>query len=160
MKVRARSTARAAQAFRALAERYREEVLRAESESAVEALEAAIEQTSGTLSTRQLRRMGHPYALRAPQTPVDPGRSNDQGGGLAQSWQIRPPRLVGDAVETHVVNRHPDARWLKRSTRPGWRGPMVPRPIVAAVLETIQPQRQQRLKAAARAALQSFKEQL
>lgn len=160
MKVRCRSSARAAQAYRRLAETYRQQILQAEARTAAELLAAAIEQTSGTISTRQLRRMGHPYALRAPQTPVDPGKSNDQGGGLAQSWQLEPPRIQGERVLTRVVNRHPDARWLKRSTLPGWRGPMVPRPIAAAVLEKIQPQRQQRLRAAAKAALRSFKEQL
>lgn len=158
--IRVRSTKQAAAAFRRLAENYRRAILEAEEQNAKDALKIAVEQTSGTISAKMLRRMGHPYALRAPQTPVDAGKSNDQGGGLPQSWQIVPPQIIGGRVETHVVNRHPDARWLKRSTLPGWGGKMVPRPIEAAVLLRLKPIRTKRLRAARADFIRTFKEQL
>jgi hypothetical protein len=140
----------AATYFRTLEARLKSAVIKAETESAREAMAVAVEQTSGTISTRQLRRMGHPYARRAPQTPVDPGQSNDQGGGVPQSWRME-IRFLSDGVEARIVNSHPDARWLKRAGRGNSKS--VARPIVAAVLQRIRASRKTRLREAIRAAL-------
>lgn len=128
--------------------------MKAERRNAVDASRIAIEQTSGTLTTKDLRRMRHPFARRqgAWNSPIDPGKANDQGGGVPESWEQAGPTSVGRRILTNFRNVHPDALWLSRAGR--GKSTSVARPISAAIKQRLRPIRADRLRAALRAALQ------
>jgi hypothetical protein len=124
----------------------RRRIVEAEEKSAAEAQQALADASSGALTRRDLMRMGHPFAVRAPQPELaDPAVINHQPGGTFQdNWQIQPTEETGEGVFVSVVNSDPAARWMGGTAR------MVERPIIEAVREKQEPARRQRLDEAAR----------
>lgn len=129
-------------------DRMRRRITAAEEESARAGREALVERSSGTLTRRDLMRMGHPFAVRAPQTPLDPARINHQkDGSFRDAWEQEPATVTAEAVEVRVVNRDPAAQWMHGTVK------MVARPIVDAVRAEQAADRRRRLDEAAADAL-------
>lgn len=94
----------------------------AESEAAKVAMEIAHDLSSGPITSRELRKLGHPYGHgRTP--PADPAILNLQSGAFKAGWRIIGPRKSGDGLRTTLVNASPYAGHLLRGTRR-----MIPRP--------------------------------
>lgn len=100
------------------------EVARAEQDSAQDALRIARELSSGTLSTRQQRAMGHPYSRRRPQLRHSAFVVNRQSGRFRAGWRIQRAGNV-----TRLVNDSPEAKFM---TAQGTKR-MIGRPIQEAI---------------------------
>lgn len=130
-----------------LAVRMRHRITAEEERSAQDAHAVLVEQSSGTIDTKTLRRMGHPFAVRDPQTPIDPSVINAQTGDYRDAWQQQPAEVTPSAVTVRVTNRDRAARYMAGTRR------MVARPIIAAVRERLTAERLRRLRTAADAVL-------
>ena len=138
------SAAELADFVESIPERMRRRITEVEEESARLAQAALTERSSGTLTRRDLARMGHPFAVRAPITPVDPANINHHpGGGFQDAWEQESAQVSPDAVTVRVVNRDPAGR------RMGGTAKMIKRPIVEAVRQELAADRKRRLAAAA-----------
>lgn len=126
-----------------LAERMRHRITAEEERSAQDAHAALVEQSSGTTTTKTLRRMGHPFARRDPQTPMDPSVINAQTGDYRDAWTQQPAEVTRSTVTVRVTNSDRAARFMGGTRR------MVARPIIAAVKERLTADRHRRLRAAA-----------
>lgn len=136
--------AQAADALRKKATAIQQETRRAEEASAREALALAQRYSSGPVSTRALRAMGHPYARRAPRPPGSPAVVNRQSGRFRAAW-----RIVKTGDRMRLVNDAPYSRYFNdRGTRL-----MMRRPITRAVAQAIRRSRERRLKAGVQLAL-------
>ena len=101
-----------------------------------EAKAAAIRWSSGPLKTAELRRMGHPYARRAPMASVDPGRINIQERrAVVEGWVYAPVhRGAGGGLKASVYNTAPEAGFLSTGT------PLMERrPLPERVIAEIEP---------------------
>lgn len=89
--------------------------------------------SSGPFTLAQLRKMGHPYARRAPGA-LDPAVINVQSGRFRQDWQADVPRMgdPGDVVRGRISNQSPVADYLQYGTRY-----MVARPVGLAVASAL-----------------------
>lgn len=125
-------------------------VREAERQSAQEALQWARTLSSGSLSRRQLRALGHPYAVRAPRPPGDPAIINLQSGRFLASWRVSGPRRTAGGLSTRLVNTAPWARFLSSGT-----GRMIARPILARIRQRLAASRRRRHLQAVRQALRS-----
>jgi len=115
----------------------------AESVTLREAHRAAIRASQGPYSAAMLRKMGHPYARRAPNPPGDPGIINRQSGDFALAWSMESPRLQGNRMRSAVRNPAHYAGYLDKGTRL-----MIDRPIRSIVEKSIQRRRMERIKRA------------
>lgn len=121
-------------------------VVQAEQESLKETVDTFHRQSSGGLTRRDLRRMGHPFARSAPQSPVDASKINIGEGTFSREWQQE--GIVSNELGTEgsAYNASESARWL--ATGGKGRSKMVERPIVEAVKQEIQAPRKERLERA------------
>lgn len=117
------------------------EVIAAENASADEALKLFTKLSSGGISTKRLRLMGHPYARRAPQS-LDPSVINAQSGKFRDSWKKTSARMMGRDLSTSVVNTDKTAKYMLGTNR------MIARPIDQAVAAMMRPRRLARLQKA------------
>ena len=98
----------------------------AEAVTLQEAKARAILLSSGTLSTAELRKRGHPYARRNPTSP-NPQIINAQTGVFRQAYTTPPPVPSASGVTASVVNVARYSGYM-RGTRL-----MVARPLPQAV---------------------------
>lgn len=91
------------------------------------ALPAAIDASSGDITTAQLRREDHPYAKRHGAPRRDPSRINTQTGSFRSMW-----RAVGTAIGGQVLNDSRVADWLEQGT-----DTMFARPVLARVVDRL-----------------------
>lgn len=111
------------------------EAIAAENRAIDETQTMFTQMSSGTISTRQLRLMGRPYAKRDPQTPLNPAVINDQGGAFAKDWRKSGAVWTGGVIRGSVRNVDPKAKYMQ-GTRT-----MVPRLIDVAVALRMKPRR-------------------
>lgn len=111
------------------------ETIAAEKQTVNETQDLFRQMSSGTIKTKQLRMMGHPYARRDPQIPVDPSIINLQSGIFEKSWQKSLPKFVGTILKSSVVNIDPKAVFMLGTH------PMIERPIDVVVALKMQPRR-------------------
>ncbi len=121
-------------------------VIQAEQESLKEAVTAFQRRSSGGLTRRDLRRMGHPFARRAPQSPMDASKINIGEGTFSREWQQEGVVFSDSGTEGSAYNNSESAKWL--ATGGKGRSKMVDRPIVEAVKQEIQSPRKERLERA------------
>jgi len=117
----------------------RQNIRAAEERSVREAHRAFVRRSSGTLSTKRLRQMGHPYAARAPQPgTADPTIINEQTGVFKRDWTAFPPTVNGaGTMQSSVINLDPKSAYMFGTTR------MIKRGIDDAVADEIEPKREQ-----------------
>lgn len=122
----------------------------AEERSLREASRAFVKRSSGTASTSQLRKLGHPFAARAPQSSPDPSVVNDQGGPFRESWVQGGPTINGaGTMQSSVINVDPKSVYMFGTKT------MVKRGIDDAVAADIEPRRLQYHSDAVDAALKA-----
>lgn len=119
----------------------------AEKENLQEALRIARKLSSGTISSAQLRAMGHPYRLGG-SPPAPPEIINAQSGRFRDSWRATGPFATRGGLVSRLVNTAPWAAWLFGGT-----ARMIARPIGAAIQRRVVALRYRRLQAAAAKAL-------
>lgn len=68
----------------------------------------AVEMTSGTISTAQLRRMGHPFSRRRPNHRVPKLPINRQTGALKNALRVV-RRVNGETEQIYLKANHPHA---------------------------------------------------
>ena len=101
----------------------------------------AVTLSSGTLTRAELRRRGHPYAVRNPTSP-NPQVINAQGSVFRNSFQIVPTTFSGRMVSS-VINVADYSGYLANGTRF-----MVKRPLPEAVQSAVRAPRLARTFAA------------
>lgn len=143
------SPAEAADAIRRKASTLRAAVTAAERRTVTEAQGMLVKRSSGTLRTKTLRKMGHPYARRAPQTPIDPSIVNTQGGKFRRSWKKAGPRMKAGGLRSSVTNSDPKSKYFFGGGR------MVARRPDIWVADRIRRIRRVRIRYAIRQALKS-----
>jgi hypothetical protein len=126
----------AAAAFGRIADEMEAAARQVTTESLDDALATARALSEGTLTRQTLRSLRHPYR-HGGAPPQDPAIINRQGGGFAGAWQIEGGK---------VVNRSPQAEWLRAGTPR-----MIARPTVERVEEQVGPRHQERAERALRA---------
>ena len=136
------STGRALKLFDGLEKRLIAAVIAAEAITLEDAKKEALRASSGTLSTKALRRMRHPYARRDPQTPLDPGLINAQSGRFRRSWRTRRPRRSGRKITSKLRNSDPKGKWMRGTSK------MIERPVLVRIAKAIRPIRRYRLRQA------------
>ena len=117
----------------------------AEAVTLQEAKARAILLSSGTLSTAELRKRGHPYARRNPTSP-NPQIINAQTGVFRQAYTTPPPVPSASGVTASVVNVARYSGYM-RGTRL-----MVARPLPQAVQLAVRVRRLARTAGAIRTA--------
>lgn len=117
----------------------------AEAVTLQEAKARAILLSSGTLSTAELRKRGHPYARRNPTSP-NPQIINAQTGVFRQAYTTPPPVATASGVTASVVNVARYSGYM-RGTRL-----MVVRPLPQAVQLAVRVRRLARTAGAIRSA--------
>lgn len=125
------------------------EILSAENQTINETQAMFVRASSGTISTKTLRLMGHPYAKRDPQTPLNPAVINKQSGAFKRDWRKARARMAGGVIRGSVVNVDPKAVYMLGTTK------MVQRPIDVAVANTMKPRRLSLLRNALARALRA-----
>ena len=120
-------------------------LIAAEAVTLQEAKARAILLSSGTLSTAELRKRGHPYARRNPTSP-NPQIINAQTGVFRQAYTTPPPVATASGVTASVVNVAPFSGYM-RGTRL-----MVARPLPQAVQLAVRVRRLARTAGAIRTA--------
>lgn len=132
--------------MRARTENYVREVRAANEENARVVMRKARQFTSQRFfSLSQLRKMGHPYAKRAPMPPVRPHILNRQNGRLHNSWLVR-VRRYADGSTASVVNT---AEYAKYMTADGTTK-MIGRPVLEEALKRTAGERARNLRNARR----------
>jgi hypothetical protein len=120
-------------------------VIAAERETVKETARELVKGSSGSLTSGQLARAGHPYARRAPNSSYDPATINAQTGKFRASWVKSGPVSGGGSLRSSVVNTDPVAKYMMGTRR------MVARRLDTAVAARMKPVRMARLRAAMRA---------
>jgi len=140
-----------AQAAESYPERLARAIVDAEQET-LDEVEAEFKRRSeGTLTYSDLRRMGHPYARRDPQTPLDPAMLSTHSGELLAGYEMEPIEASEEGTSGSVFNDSEHAGWIMS----GGKGDslMIERPIVAVVEDFIEAPRRERLQRAQRSVL-------
>ena len=134
----------AADHFGKMADGLTSEAQRVTRDTLADVFAAARLYSSGGLSSRRLRQLGHPYRLGG-TPPQDPAVINVQSGEFRAAWEIVP---AADGLSGSVVNQTPQAEFLRRGT-----SRMIARPLVERVEEEVMPRHQARVEAALKALL-------
>lgn len=129
-----------------LPERLAAAVVAAEQESLDEAQRQLLRQSEGQLSPADMRRMGHPFARRDPQTPIDPAVINVGAGDFLRGYFQEPVVASEQGTEGAVINDSESAGWIASGGHGKSR--MVERPIIEVVSERIKKPRRERAKRA------------
>jgi len=93
-------------------------------------------------SLEDLRRMGHPYAVRAPHPPVAAHILSRQSGKLYGMWKVSVVKTDPNRVVYTVYNRAPYAKYMMGTTK------MIPRPILDEALTRTKDERARNIKRA------------
>jgi len=141
------TTAQALRIFSGLERRIVERVSAAEALTLADAKEEALDASSGTISTAELRRRDHPYAVRHGTAKEDPEVINEQEGRFKRRWQTRRPIKTGTRLEGRLRNTDPKAKHMHGTDV------MLPRPIIRRVSRRIKPMRRVRVQRALWSAL-------
>lgn len=144
------SPARAVRLLTGLEKRLFAAVVAAEALTLEDAKKEAIRASSGTITTKTLRRMKHPYARRDPQTPLDPGLINAQSGRFRRSWRTRRPIRSGRKITSRLRNNDPKGKYMRGTAK------MIERPVLVRIAKTIRPIRRYRLRRALWSAVTTF----
>lgn len=136
------STSQALRIVEGLQKRLVERVAAAEALTLADAKEEALEASSGPLSTAELRRRDHPYAVRHGVATEDPEVINEQTGRFKRRWQTRRPIKTGTRLESRLRNTDPKAKYMHGTDV------MLPRPIIRRVARRIKPMRRVRVQRA------------
>lgn len=118
-------------------------------ETITETQKEFVKRSSGSLTSGVLRKMGHPYATRDPQTPIDPTIINTQSGEFKRAWKKAGPRQRGGGYEGSVTNTDPKAHYMLGTKR------MVARRIDQYVADQMRPRYKTKMRGALRKALRS-----
>lgn len=137
-----------AQTLKRIARQIPKELREAEKVTLAEAHSRAFSYSSGPYSSASLRRMGHPYAHRAPNPPMPAGIINKQSVRFRGSWRRKLGSWSGGTLTSTLSNNSPEARYMRGTKF------MIERPITALVVKMIRPIREKNLRAALRKALQ------
>lgn len=113
-------------------------------ESLEDALSTARALSEGRLSLAELRALGHPYR-KGGIPPQDPAIINRQSNVFFLGWEIEPGG-GGGGEGGRVVNRTPQAEWLRKGTNR-----MIARPTVERIEEQVEPRHQERVQRALQA---------
>lgn len=140
--------AQAAARFARVGRELEANVLAAEAVTVKQGKAEAVRLSSGPLSTAQLRRMGHPYARRAPTSP-NPQVINVQRGAFRAGWTGDGPTVTAGGVVSRIYNTSGEAKYLL-GTRTA-----IARPIREAIIKAVQPDRIKRLNRAVRQAVKA-----
>lgn len=125
--------------LRAVPERIEQDLYAAEVENSEAALRIAREQSDGPISAKELAQMGHPFARRAPQSPPPAEVLNRQSGEAYRGWYVEGPFLGRTAIYFRINNRvHYRRFWAGTRTT-------IPRPVAAAIVRRLAPERRRRL---------------
>ena len=116
------------------------ECAKAEALTIKEAKRLAVAYSSGPFSSAQLRKMGHPYARRAPNSRF-PAVINVQTGQFRSNWHTGKANSP-DMLKTWLINDDRVADFMKGTKL------MVERPIIQAVQKLIEKDRIQNLERA------------
>lgn len=140
-----------AQAAESYPERLAAAVVAAEQETLDDAERELKRRSEGTLTYAEMRRMGHPYARRDPQTPLDPAMLNTHSGELLRGYEMEEVTASEDGTFGSVFNNSEHAQWIMS----GGQGNslMIERPIVQAVEDLIWEPRRERLQRAQQSVL-------
>jgi hypothetical protein len=77
----------------------------------------AIQHSSGSLSSAELARRDHPFAVRHGSPQEDPSVINAQRGTFRAAWQAQGPTSGAGGVQGALVNQSREAGFLKPGTR-------------------------------------------
>ena len=119
----------------------------AEAVTLQEAKALAITLSSGTLTTATLRRAGHPFAVRAPNSAYDPGLINSQSKVFRSSFLAVNPMAAFGEIVSSVLNNSAVAGYLANGTRF-----MIARPLAVKVQAAVRVRRLARTAEAIRSA--------
>ena len=108
--------------------------------------------SSGTLTPADLRRMGHPYAVRAPATPLLPFVINAVSGEFRASWKVGPVLKASGTWTARLTNDSRVAAYLAGKDRS--RSTMIRRPIDTEIVARVTPRLQKGLESAVAKAVQ------
>lgn len=103
----------------------------AEAKTAREGLKIARKQSSGSVSTSQLRKEDHPYAKRHGSPKRDPSTINVQSGEFRAEWHVQIGNSLDDGPA--IVNYSRVARFLQEGTTT-----MFARPVEAVIIAKLQ----------------------
>lgn len=116
------------------------ELIDAEMETLRDAETEAHRLSQGQYSTKQLRKMGHPYSRQNPRPPEDEAIINRQSGRFDDAWFTVPTTPAGDMITSTLANNSDKAAYMGGTSR------MIERPIVSRVAERIQEARDARIR--------------
>lgn len=136
----------AARILAALPKDLKAATLAAEKENLQTAKGELVKATSGTNSKADLRRAGHPYAKRAPNSAFDPAIANTHSGQVPAGWVMTEPSESGDTLTGKAANNTESALWLARAGHGN--STSVARPIVQGVKAKVREPRTKRVRAA------------
>lgn len=132
----------AARHFKASEKAVIKNVTASERQTVKDAKRQAIIFSNGGISTAALRKAGHPFSRRAPNSAYDPGLINSQGGIFKSSFVISAPVVTSSGIVSHVVNVDPKSAFLAGTKT------MIARPLAAKVQAAVQPARVKRAQEA------------
>ena len=108
--------------------------------TANDGVDVAKELSSGTHSTKELRRYRPgAYALARSSPMFDPDIINKQKGNFYRGWHAR--YNIGPKKNPGIENDSKEAQFLEASTKAGYRGKMVARRVDYAILTKLRPMR-------------------
>lgn len=84
--------------------------------AAAEGLRIAQDLSTGQYSSKQLRKMGHPYAKRNPRPPQDAAIINLQTGIFKSAWQVIPAAKNLNSISAFIRNDSFVADFLQYGT--------------------------------------------
>lgn len=119
---------------------------KAEAKTAKVGLRQAIKQSSGRITTAQLRKEDHPYATRHGAPRRDPSTINEQKGDFKRDWMIQGGGNIRNGVA--IVNYNPIAQYLAEGTPR-----MFKRSLEAKVIDAMVKVREKNLDTAVKSAM-------
>lgn len=130
----------------------------AEAQSLRDGKRIARKWSSGGVKSIRLAQMGGPYGIYIPRLHAKPRGAppspleliNRQSGLFRSSWRTKLGNFSGDKIDSTIVNTAPYAGYLERGT---YR--MVPRHVLAKVLEELEPIRKKNMFDAVKKTLSS-----
>jgi len=130
-------------------------VYAAETESAQEAKAMLVQRSSGTLKTRTLRKLGHPYGHSTGAKvmrfvgSVDPTIINAQSGQFRRRWKVLKPAMQANVLRSSAISTDPKSKYMFGTKK------MVARRLDIYVAARMKARRRSRLQEAVRSALRA-----
>lgn len=136
--------------IRQMQERLKANLRQAERENLRDGKRIARKYSTGSISSAELRQLGHPYATRAPQFVQHPAIINRQSGTFFGAWSTHLGSWQSGGMVSVIRNSAPYAGYLDRGTRY-----MIERPIRDFVQRDLKQIRKARLQKAVADALRT-----